>query len=145
MRNYIQSLTRRSTRISLCLALAASLVWLGVIWQRRERYSLYRDVRDGQRYINLIANAERTCYGRLGRYISPADLEGVSCDNLRQATSETQKAGFSSEIHAEGPHFTVRLIPSSKTRLISLYSDETGNIRFGTRDALATSASPLLH
>jgi hypothetical protein len=135
---------QRSRRFTAVVLISGATFLLGyVIWATRgtwRGYSLLRDARTAETDIRQVARAEEQCREERGHY-APAREH---CDALAVAVSRVENDGFRVQIQASDSEYSVRITPSSKERLISLYTDQTGEIRRGTRSRPATSDSPPL-
>jgi hypothetical protein len=129
-------------RATFAVVVIGCLAYLAMVYSKAERYSLYNDVRDAENHLESVIQAEKDCYRQFGHYVS---TETDECDELKRQVRAGEQAGFSFQIAAQETKYSVRLVPRSETRLISLFSDESGIVRLGTRNTPATVESAPLH
>jgi len=133
-------------RLATAVLISGASCLLGyILWATRGNwrgYSLLRDASTAEIDIRQVARAEEQCREERGHY-APA---GEHCDALTVAVSRVEDDGFRVQIQAGYSTYSVRITPSSNERLISLYTDQTGEIRMGTRSQPATvDSAPLRH
>ena len=122
----------------IAVATACYLVSLSV---GREPYSLHRDVREAETAIRRVAHALDECREHSGYYVANPS----QCNPLANSISAGQRDGFAFRIQVANAHYSVLLTPSSRKRLVSLYIDQTGVVRLGTRSQLASAQTAPLH
>ena len=109
-----------------------------------EDYLLASDVVEGAHLVESVHAAERECYAQLGHYAPLTAGPAASCGNFDAIVSRAREAGFAVEIEARETTYAVRIIPTGRRRIVSLYSDQTEVVRMGTRNSPADRTSPPL-
>jgi len=125
----------------LLLAVAAE-IW--VTQTQGESYSARADLRDALAHVDAIRKAEETCHAANGRYLSLSELARDSCGDGANIIERAQRDGYRLTLDAGVGDYSVKIMPTSAGKLISLYSDQEGRTRIGTRDRPATQESTLL-
>ena len=103
-----------------------------------ERYSLSQDARQAASDIRAIDDAEHNCYQKVGHFVSPEGARRDGCDQVWSAAAKAEGDGFAVEIKSNTSDYSIRVVPSAPTRLVSLYLDQTGIIHFGTKEQPAS-------
>ena len=123
----------------------AAVCTLGCYPKNIERYSLSQDAKDAASDIRAIDFAERSCYQKIGHFVSPEDARRDGCDKVWSAATKAESHGFSVEIKSNASDYSIRMVPSAPARVVSLYLDQTGTIHFGTKEQLASPTTVVYH
>ena len=135
------------SRWAVIILSALALATLGgILIQSRKggEHFFMRDFRLARGYVSEIRAIENHCYAIHGRYLSLPELSRDACGNLTPVIMRAQKDGYYFEIDAAGSQYALQVRPASPERQVSLYSDQDGKTRIGTRLRPATRDSLLL-
>ncbi len=120
---------------------AAGLFALRIaVLNRSELFRGNEDLRDAIAVMKQIQNAESQCYRSDGKYAGLPDLP--SCGKLDSRLAQGSHNGFAIVVNVPQTGYSVSVLPIPSKRFHSLYSDETGVIRFGSPSRPATAESP---
>jgi hypothetical protein len=126
------------------VALALAIIRQGLVGS--DHFGFTRDIEPGLMYLKTITEAEERCYGNLQHYVRIDELSDKGCGGLDPATLSQPHSGFFLEGSGQDREYWIRLSPALQkpSREISLYTDQTGLIRWTTGRRLATSSSEVL-
>jgi hypothetical protein len=130
--------------IGLVLIVVAVVIRRGLVGS--DRFAFARDIEPGLTYLRTIIEAEERCYGNTHHYVPIGQLSNQGCGGLDDAALRQPHNGFALEVFGQGSQFWIRLTPASLKgrREISLYTDQSGVVRWASGQRSATSSSDIL-
>ena len=128
-----------------CILYCVSITIYWFVWVRtRREFNVGDDLQHALTVLCRVRLGESRCFIARKQFVPLKDLGPEGCGGLNGDLSMGMEDGFRVEVYATADGYSVKVHPINTTRLHSLYSDQTGAIRFGTRDRPATAGSPLL-
>src|ERR1017187_2607927 len=119
-------------RLTIILFCATVLLFLGnaIYWFRwvrsHQEFNVGDDLHHALGVLNRVQLGESRCYQARGQFAPLQDLGPGGCGGLERRLSAGTDDGFTVVIHAVADKYSVKVHPIDRTRLSSLYSDETG-------------------
>jgi hypothetical protein len=128
-------------------AITGAVLTYWFVWiNGRREFSMGPDLNKAVGILTRVQLAERHCRAATGRYADLRSLGPGGCGGLDRGISLGEEEGFGIVVDAKTDGFEARINPIDGRRLFSLYADQTGIVRFGTRDRPAgPDGSPLPH
>src|SRR5713226_2413808 len=127
--------------IALASATAVMVICLWVITVRHAENTGLDDIRTALWILKAVQAAENTCYERRGEY-SELQALGGDCANIDRKLLTGRHDGFNIVVRSTGRKYSVTILPQDDKRFRSVYSDESGVVRLGTRQYPASANSP---
>jgi hypothetical protein len=130
---------RRILLLLIVVCMVGVLIFWTAVLRRSEKFRGNEDLRDALAVMKQIQNAETRCYQAHGEYAGLRDLP--SCGKLDQRLAQGSQNGFTAAVEAHRSNYSVSVLPMLSKRFHSLYSDQTGVVRFGSPSRPATADS----